>query len=124
MKILDFQRRNEENERNDFFKRYDIQIIKGMLNGKDYILFYLRLLCKGVNMMETYDSANESRITSRCCRLCEGNYDFRKLVVYQCVEKWDVGFRGTLSSCSTKDKISFCPECGRKLTDEDFESKR
>ncbi len=33
----------------DFFKRHDIQIIEGMDNGKDYILFYLKLLCESVD---------------------------------------------------------------------------
>ena len=28
----------------DFFKRHDIQIIENMPNGKDYVLFYLKLL--------------------------------------------------------------------------------
>ena len=33
----------------DFFKRHDIQIIESMENGKDYILFYLKLLCESVD---------------------------------------------------------------------------
>lgn len=33
----------------DFFKRHDIQIIEDMENGKDYILFYLKLLCESVD---------------------------------------------------------------------------
>lgn len=33
----------------DFFKRHDIQIIEGMDNGKDYLLFYLKLLCESVD---------------------------------------------------------------------------
>ena len=33
----------------DFFKRHDIQIIEAMDNGKDYILFYLKLLCESVD---------------------------------------------------------------------------
>ena len=33
----------------DFFKRHDIQIIESMTNGKDYILFYLKLLCESVD---------------------------------------------------------------------------
>lgn len=32
----------------DFFKRHDIKIIEAMPNGKDYILFYLKLLCESV----------------------------------------------------------------------------
>ena len=33
----------------DFFKRHDIRIIEVMPNGKDYILFYLKLLCESVD---------------------------------------------------------------------------
>lgn len=33
----------------DFFKRHDIQIIEAMPNGKDYILFYLKLLVESVD---------------------------------------------------------------------------
>lgn len=35
--------------RRDFFKRHDIRIIEAMPNGKDYILFYLKLLCESVD---------------------------------------------------------------------------
>ena len=33
----------------DFFKRHDIRIVESMANGKDYILFYLKLLCESVD---------------------------------------------------------------------------
>ena len=33
----------------DFFKRHDIKIIENMPNGKDYILFYLKLLCESTS---------------------------------------------------------------------------
>ena len=33
----------------DFFKRHDIRIVEGMPNGKDYILFYLKLLCESTS---------------------------------------------------------------------------
>jgi len=33
----------------DFFKRHDTQIVEGMENGKDYLLFYLKLLCESVD---------------------------------------------------------------------------
>jgi len=32
-----------------FFKRHDIRIVEGMPNGKDYILFYMKLLCESVD---------------------------------------------------------------------------
>ena len=33
----------------DFFKRHDIRIIEAMPNGKDYVLFYLKLLLESVD---------------------------------------------------------------------------
>ena len=33
----------------DFFKRHDITIVETLPNGKDYILFYLKLLCESVD---------------------------------------------------------------------------
>ncbi len=35
--------------KNDFFKRHDIRIIEDMANGKDYVLFYLKLLVESVS---------------------------------------------------------------------------
>jgi predicted phage replisome organizer len=35
--------------RKDFFKRHDIQIIESMKNGKEFILFYLKLMCESVD---------------------------------------------------------------------------
>ena len=33
----------------DFFKRHDIQIVEAMPNGKEYVIFYLKLLCESVD---------------------------------------------------------------------------
>lgn len=33
----------------DFFKRHDIRIVESMPNGKDYILFYLKIICESLN---------------------------------------------------------------------------
>jgi len=33
----------------DFFKRHDIRIIEGMPNGKEYVLFYLKLMLESVD---------------------------------------------------------------------------
>ena len=35
--------------KDDFFKRHDIRIIEKMPNGKDYVLFYLKLLVESVS---------------------------------------------------------------------------
>ena len=41
----------------DFFKRHDIRIIESMPNGKDYILFYLKML------LESIDHEGEQRVS-------------------------------------------------------------
>ena len=33
----------------DFFKRHDMKIVEALPNGKDYILFYLKLLCESLD---------------------------------------------------------------------------
>lgn len=33
----------------DFFKRHDISVIESLPNGKDYVLFYLKLLCESID---------------------------------------------------------------------------
>ena len=33
----------------DFFKRHDVRIVEAMPNGKDYVLFYLKLLCESID---------------------------------------------------------------------------
>jgi len=33
----------------DFFKRHDIEIVEAMPNGKDYVLFYLKLLIESID---------------------------------------------------------------------------
>ena len=33
----------------DFFHKHDVKIIEAMPNGKDYILFYLKLLCESTS---------------------------------------------------------------------------
>ena len=35
--------------KDDFFKRHDIKIIKSMPNGKDYVIFYLQMLCESLS---------------------------------------------------------------------------
>lgn len=33
----------------DFFKRHDVKVVEAMENGKDYVLFYLKLLCESLD---------------------------------------------------------------------------
>lgn len=58
------------------------------------------------------------------CHLCESKFDFRTLIIGKCAGEWTLGFRGgTISDVNDEDRVYFCPECGRKLTDEDFGRK-
>lgn len=43
----------------DFFKRHDIRIVEEMPNGKEYILFYLKLLCESVDHEGTLRFSDE-----------------------------------------------------------------
>ena len=55
------------------------------------------------------------------CRLCETHFDFSTLIINKCGSEWALGLRGgTIRNISDEDRVYFCPECGRKLTDEDF----
>ncbi len=37
----------------DFFKRHDIRIIEDMENGKEYVLFYMKLLLESVDHVDS-----------------------------------------------------------------------
>ncbi len=55
------------------------------------------------------------------CRLCETHFDFSTLIINKCGGEWALGLRGgTIRNISDEDRVYFCPECGRKLTDDDF----
>ena len=48
-KIPEYQKYYWLKLKRDFFKRHDVRIIEEMPNGKDYILFYLKLLLESVD---------------------------------------------------------------------------
>lgn len=55
------------------------------------------------------------------CRLCEAHFDFSTLIINKCGGEWALGLRGgTIRNISDEDRVHFCPECGRKLEEEDF----
>ena len=53
------------------------------------------------------------------CKLCDGTYDFRKLMI----SNGEIAFVGHLSMCNIENKFRFCPACGEKLTKENFNNK-
>ena len=53
------------------------------------------------------------------CKLCDGKYDFRKLMI----RNGEISFVGHLSMCNSENKFRFCLVCGEKLTKENFNNK-
>lgn len=68
---------------------------------------------------EVIESEKKMGMKKRC-RLCDSNFDFKKLIIDKINEEYTVGFKGPTSECS---RVYFCPECGRELTYKDFEKK-
>ena len=53
------------------------------------------------------------------CKLCDGTYDFRKLMI----SSGEISFVGHLDMCNSENNFQFCPACGEKLTKENFGGK-
>lgn len=51
--------------RRDFFKRHDVSIIEDMDNGKDYLIFYLKLLCESIDHDGNLRFSNEIPYTDK-----------------------------------------------------------
>lgn len=54
------------------------------------------------------------------CKLCNGNFDFRKMQLAEFLGGIEICFGGNLNDSNNKNRFKYCPECGRKLTDNDF----
>lgn len=54
------------------------------------------------------------------CKLCNGNFDFRKMQIAEFLGRTEICFDGNLNNSNSKNRFKYCPECGRKLTDNDF----
>lgn len=101
----------------DFFKRHDIAVIESMQNGKDYVLFYLKLMLESVDHngrlrfseMIPYDVDMLSAVTRT-------NVDIvRSAMRILC----ELGMIEILD-----DKTIFCTEVGRLLGSETFAAQR
>ena len=53
------------------------------------------------------------------CKLCNGNFDFRKVQINEILGDVEITFTPRLNKI-TGNTFKFCPLCGRELTDEDF----
>lgn len=54
------------------------------------------------------------------CKLCGGNYDFRKVQINECMNVVGITLSGSLRQVNTSNCFKFCPKCGKELTKENF----
>lgn len=54
------------------------------------------------------------------CKLCGSKYDFRMVQIKECLNEMGISLSGHVNQVNKKNAFKFCPECGRKLTKENF----
>lgn len=54
------------------------------------------------------------------CKLCEGAFDFRKVLIKDIVGSNEIVFSGNLKQCDNLNCFKFCPECGKELSSRNF----
>ena len=54
------------------------------------------------------------------CKLCGGKYDFRMVKIDEYLNTTGIAFSGSKRQVNNDNRFRFCPNCGRKLTKEDF----
>lgn len=54
------------------------------------------------------------------CKLCNSTYDFRNVLITNNFGEYSVSLAANLKQCNSENKFKFCPECGRKITKENF----
>lgn len=54
------------------------------------------------------------------CKLCDGNFDFRKMQISEVLGEVGIQFSSNLNLISDENKFKYCPLCGRKLEDKNF----
>ena len=55
------------------------------------------------------------------CKLCGGNFDFRKVQINELLGDVGITFTPNLNKISKEAMFKYCPLCGGKLTDKNFE---
>ena len=56
------------------------------------------------------------------CKLCNGKYNFSTLKITKCLGETSIVFTGGSSKADDNNCFKYCPECGEKLSKENFES--
>lgn len=75
------------------------------------------------NIIPFTDAPIISEHTQNTCKLCGGEYDFRKVQISETLGEVSISLSGNLQRIAEESKFKFCPECGRKLTSENFMKK-
>jgi predicted phage replisome organizer len=94
--------------KNDFFDREEIKLIEAMPNGKDYIIFYMKLLLKSIeNNGELFFRNTIPYSAEMLANVTNTNIDTVKVSVdiflkFELMEKWD---DGTLFMVETQNMI-------------------
>lgn len=55
------------------------------------------------------------------CRLCGSEYDFRMVQISSCLNEIGICLSGHVKQVNSINCFKFCPECGRKLTKDNFD---
>lgn len=70
-----------------------------------------------------FDNNSKKNVAENNCKLCGSGFDFRKALITNNFGEFGISLAGSLSQCSEENKFKCCPECGRKLTKENFDGK-
>ena len=54
------------------------------------------------------------------CKLCGTKYDFRMVQIKECLNEMGISLSGHVSQVNKENAFKYCPECGRRLTKENF----
>ena len=54
------------------------------------------------------------------CKLCNGNFDFRKVQINEILGEVEITFTPRLKTLPIENEFKYCPSCGRELTEKNF----
>lgn len=66
---------------------------------------------------------SQGRQLKNNCKLCGTKYDFRMVQIVKCLGTMGVSLSESMKQVHRENAFKFCPECGRKLTKENFNGK-
>ena len=58
------------------------------------------------------------------CKLCNGSYDFRMAYIKEYAGEAVIVLSGHTNQVNNQNAFKYCPECGSKLTEENFKEHR